>query len=82
MKQPSLMEDKSWELFTEEERKFFEAFHNAKTLEEIEELEKRMNKLYESRENNDIPHYDMTLEEFRAKYHTKPLEDVFAKYGL
>ena len=76
------MEEKSFELFTEEERAFFEEFHNAKSEEDIEELERKLNKLYESKENKEIPHYDMTLEEFRAKYHTKPIEEVFAKYGL
>lgn len=76
------MEDKSFELFTEEELRFHEEFIRCKSEEDFEKLEKKWNKLYESKENKEIPHYDMTLEEFRAKYHTKPIEEVFAKYGL
>ena len=34
-------------------------------IKEIYELEKRWAKLNESRENNTIPHYDMTLEELK-----------------
>ena len=76
------MKDKSWELMTEEEIAFFEAFHNCKTDEEVLELMEREKKLNESRENNEIPHLDMTLEEFRAKYHTTSHEDIMKKYGF
>ncbi|MGM9745555.1 MAG: hypothetical protein ACI30H_01140 [Paludibacteraceae bacterium] len=77
-----MVRDKSFELMTEEQRKFHEEFHNCKTYEEVEALMEREQKLNESRKNNDIPHLDMTLEEFRKKYHTKPLSEGFKKYGL
>ena len=75
------MEDKSLELLTEEGRKFYEEFTQCQSMEEIEELEKRWNKLNESRENNEIPHLDMTLEEFDAKYKLATLEDIQRKMG-
>lgn len=76
------MKDKSWELMTEEEIVFFEAFHNCKTDEEVLELMEREKKLNESRENNEIPHLDMTLDEFCAKYNCTKLEDIMKKYGF
>lgn len=45
-------------------------------MEDFDELEKRWNKLNDSIGNNTIPHYDMTLEEFRAKYHTTSYEEM------
>ena len=69
------MKDKSLELMTEEELKFHEEFTCCQNMEEIYELKKRWEKLNESRENK-IPHYDMTLEEFRAKYHTTSHEEM------
>ena len=75
------MEDKSLELLTEEGRKFYEEFTQCQSMEEIEELEKRWNKLNESCENNEIPHLDMTLEEFDAKYKLATLEDIQRKMG-
>lgn len=75
------MKDKSLELMTEEELKFHEEFTCCQNMEEIYELEKRWEKLNESRENT-IPHYDMTLEEFRAKYHTTSYEEMKKKMGF
>lgn len=75
------MEDKSLELLTEEGRKFYEEFTQCQNMKEIEELEKKWNKLNESRENNIIPNYDMTLEEFDAKYKLATLEDIQRKMG-
>lgn len=74
------MRDKSWELMTEEEIAFFEAFHNCKTDEEVLELMKREQKLNESRENNEIPHLDMTLEEFIEKYRLILREEVWKDF--
>ena len=75
------MEDKSLELLTEEERKFHEEFTQCQSLEDIEELEKRWNKLRETRGEEEIPHLDMTLEEFDAKYKLATLEDIQRKMG-
>ena len=76
------MKDKSLELMTEEELKFHEEFTRCQNMEEIYELEKRWAKLNESRENNTIPHYDMTLDELCEKYNLVLLEDVMKKYGF
>ena len=71
------MEDKSLELLTEEERKLHEEFTQCQNIQEIEELEKKWNKLNESRENIIIPNYDMTLEEFCRKYGLVSHEEVW-----
>ena len=71
------MKDKSLELMTEEQLKFHEEFTRCQNMEEIYELKKRWEKLNESRENNTIPHYDMTLEEFDKKYKLKSHEEVW-----
>lgn len=76
------MRDELLELMTEGQRKLHEEFTKCQNWGEVEEFLKKVEKLNESRENNEIPHLDMTLEEFRAKYHTKPLEEVLGKYGL
>lgn len=70
------MEDKSLELLTPEQRKLHEEFANCKTWEEVEVFLKKVEKLNESQDNNVIPHYDMTLEEFRARYHTTSYEEM------
>ncbi|MGM9746448.1 MAG: hypothetical protein ACI30H_05780 [Paludibacteraceae bacterium] len=74
--------DKSFELMTEEDIAFFEAFHNCKTDEEIDALIEQERKLNESRKNNDIPHLDMTLEEFCERYNCTKLDDIMKKYGF
>lgn len=71
------MKDKSLELMTEDELKFHEEFTRCQNMEEIYELEKQWEKLNESRKNNTIPHYDMTLEEFDKKYKLKSHEEVW-----
>ena len=76
------MKDKSLELMTEEQLKFHEEFTCCQNMEEIYELKKRWEKLNESRENNTIPHCDMTLEEFRAKYHTTSYEEMKKRMGM
>ena len=73
------MEDKSLELLTEEERKLHEEFTLCQNWDEVETFLKKVEKLNESRDNNTIPHLDMTLEEFRAKYHTVSYEDMKRK---
>ena len=73
------MEDKSLELLTEEQRKLHEEFTQCQNWDEVQEFLKKVKKLNESRKNNEIPHLDMTLEEFRAKYHTVSYEDVKRK---
>lgn len=58
------MEDESLELMTEEQRKLHEKFTQCQNWEEAEIFLKKVEKLKESRENEDIPHYDMTYDEF------------------
>ena len=70
------------DLLSEERRKLLEEFSQCQNWDEVEALLKKEEKLKGSRENNEIPHLDMTLEEFRAKYHTKPIEEVLNKYGF
>lgn len=76
------MEDKSFELFTEEELKLHEEFTRCQNWEEVQAFLKKVEKLNESSENNDIPYYDMTTEEFCKKYGLVTHEEIFAKYGL
>ena len=76
------MEDKSLELLTPEQRKLHEEFSRCQTWDEVQKFLKKVEKLNESQENNVIPHYDMTLEEFRIKYHTTSLEDIKKKMGM
>lgn len=73
------MRDRILELLSEEGRKLHEEFTQCLNMEEICELQKKWNILNESRKNNTLPHYDMTLEEFRAKYHTTSYEDIMKK---
>ena len=71
------MEDKSLELLTEAERRFFDEYHRCQNEEEIQVLIERENRLNESRENKEIPHLDMTLEELKEKYGLISHEDVW-----
>lgn len=73
------MEDKILELLGEEGRKFHEEFTRCQTMEEIDELKERWDRLNESRKDGTLPHYDMTLEEFRSKYHTTSHEEIMKK---
>ena len=73
------MEDKMLELLSEEGRKFHEEFTRCQTMEEIDELKERWDRLNESRKDGTLPHYDMTLEEFRSKYHTTSHEEIMKK---
>ena len=73
------MEDKSLELLTPEGRRFYEEWSRCETMEEIEELEKRWAEYYASREPEEIPHYDMTLEELDKKYGLVSHEEVWKK---
>ena len=75
------MEDKSLELLTEEGRRFHDEFTRCQSIEEIEELAKRWEEYNKSRGNTEIPHYNMTLEEFRAKYHTTSHEEIMKRMG-
>ena len=70
------MEDKMLELLSEEGRKFHEEFTRCQTMEEIDELKERWDRLNESRKDGTLPNYDMTLEEFRSKYHTTSHEEI------
>lgn len=75
------MEDKILELLGEEGRKFHEEFTRCQTMEEIDEFKERWDRLNESRKDGTLPHYDMTLEEFRSKYHTTSHEEVWERMG-
>ena len=76
------MEDKSLELMSDDGLKLLQEFRNCQSREDFDELKKRWNKLNESSGNNTIPHYDMTLEEFRAKYHTTSYEEMKKRMGM
>ena len=54
------------DFLTEEQRKLHEEFTQCQNWDEVEAFLKKVEKLKESRENNEIPHLDMTLEEFDA----------------
>ena len=76
------MEDKSLELMSDDGLKLLQEFRNCQSREDFDELEKRWNKFNESSGSNTIPHYDMTLEEFRAKYHTTSYEEMKKRMGM
>ena len=75
------MEDKSLELLSEEGRKLHDEFVLCQNWEEVEAFLKKVEKLNETREKKPIPHYNMTLEEFRAKYHTTSHEEIMKRMG-
>jgi len=76
------MEDKSLDLLTEEQRKLHEEFTQCQNWEEVEIFLKKVEKLKGSRENEDIPHYDMTYDEFLSKYQCVDAEEMRKKYGI
>ena len=76
------MEDKSLELMSDDGLKLLQEFRNCQSREDFDELKKRWDKLNRSIGNNTIPHYDMTLEEFRAKYHTTSYEEMKKRMGM
>ena len=55
---------KHFGFLTEEQRKLHEEFTQCQNWDEVEAFLKKVEKLKESRENNEIPHLDMTSEEF------------------
>lgn len=75
------MSSKSIEMLTEEQRKLHEEFTHCQNWEEVEEFLKKVEMINESQENNEIPYYDMTLEEYCKKYNCKTLDEVMKKYG-
>ncbi len=70
------MESKSLELLTEEQRKLHDEFTRCQNWEEVQEFLKKVEKLNESQENNVIPHYDMTWDEYCKKYNITPIEEI------
>ena len=76
------MADKILEILTEEERKLHEEFVNCKDWEEVEEFLKKVENLDESKENDEIPYYDMTIEEFCKKYNLVSLEEIMERNGI
>lgn len=75
------MKDKSLELLTEEERRFYNEFTQCRTMEEIDELEKKWEKLNESHKNNEITHYYMIVEEFK-KDDLVSLKEIMERRGI
>lgn len=73
------MSSKSIEMLTEEQRKLHEEFTRCQNWEEVEEFLKKVEMINESQENNEIPYYDMTLEEYCKKYNCKTLDEVMKK---
>jgi hypothetical protein len=76
------MSGKSIERLTKEQRKLHEEFTNCQNWGEVENFLKKVEKLNESKENNKLPYYDMTTEEYCKKYDLTPLEEVMKKYGF
>ena len=76
------MADKILEILTEEERKLHEEFVNCKDWEEVEEFLKKVEKLDKSNEDDEIPYYDMTIEEFCKKYNLVSLEEIMERNGI
>ena len=61
---------------TEEERKLHEEFMRCETQEDIDAFFEKVEKYNESRKNQEIPYYDMTIEEYRKKFHTTSYEEM------
>jgi hypothetical protein len=73
------MNNKSIKLLTEKQRKLHEEFTRCQNWEEVQEFLKKVETLNESIENNEIPYYDMTIEEYRQKFKTTSYEDMKKK---
>ncbi|MCQ2198256.1 MAG: hypothetical protein MJZ19_00875 [Paludibacteraceae bacterium] len=69
-------------MLTEEEMKLHEEFHQCQNEEELEEFMKKVEILNESRENNEIPHLNMTLEEYCTKFNSVPYEEIRRKMNI
>ena len=76
------MSSKSIEMLTEEQRKLHEEFTHCQDWEEVEEFLKKVEMINESQENNEIPYYDMTIEEYRQKFNTTSYEDMKKKMWM
>lgn len=76
------MADILLELYTEEERKLHDEFTRCQNWEEVQAFLKKVEKLNEYRENNDIPYYDMTTEEFCKKYELVSIEEIMERNGI
>lgn len=70
------MVNKEFEIMTDDDRRLHEKFVKCKTLADARKLEKEWNKLNEGK-NNEIPYYDITLEELTQKYGLISHEDVW-----
>jgi hypothetical protein len=70
------MENKSLETLTESQRKLHNEFIRCQNRMEIEKFLEKVEILNESQENNEIPYYDMTTEEYCKKYNLVPIEEV------
>ena len=68
-------------MLTEEQRKLHEEFTHCQNWGEVEEFLKKVEMINESQENNEIPYYDMTIEEYRQKFNTTSYEDMKKKCG-
>ncbi len=76
------MENKSLETLTESQRKLHNEFIRCQNWLETEIFLEKVEMLDESQENNEIPYYDMTTEEYCKKYNLVPIEEVMKKYGI
>lgn len=66
----------------EEDMKLHNEFHHCQNDEELEKFMKKIEMINEISENNEIPHLDMTYEEFLKKYHCVDSEEIRNKYGI
>ena len=70
-------------ILTEEQRRLHDEFSCCQNWEEVEEFLKKIDNLNESiNENNNIPHYDMTTEEYCKKQGLVSLEDIMERNGI
>ena len=76
------MEDKSFELLSENGRRLLEEYRLCQNEKEIQSLIEKQKKLNESRGPQEIPNFDMTLEEFCEKYNCTKLDDIMKRYGF
>ncbi len=76
------MKDDYLDLFTEEHRNLHEEFTICQDWSEVEEFLKKVGNLNESQENNEIPYYDMSVEEYCKKYGLVSLEEIMDRHGI
>ena len=76
------MENKSLELFTEEELEYHNRFKSCSSIEELQKLADETNRINESVDAIQYRTIDMSIEEFKKRYDLIDIKDLNGKYGF